>query len=116
MTVTITKNKLNFEEYLHYDDGTDNAYELVDGELILMNPPTGRHGLIIRFLSQIIEAESKRLNLDWIALQKIGIRTGVKRSRLPDLCVISRAQINQVLDISAVIDSPPLSSSSAMLR
>ncbi|WP_261226477.1 hypothetical protein [Ancylothrix sp. D3o] len=26
------KNLLTFEEYLTFDDGTDNRYELVDGE------------------------------------------------------------------------------------
>jgi len=31
--MTHTPVKLNFEQYLEYDDGTDNRYELFDGEL-----------------------------------------------------------------------------------
>jgi len=46
MTAIITNPLLSFEECLAYNDGTDNRYEFVDGELILMNPPTGRHGSI----------------------------------------------------------------------
>lgn len=33
--MTQTPVKLTFEEYLAYDDGTDNRYELVDGELVM---------------------------------------------------------------------------------
>ncbi len=31
---------LNFEDYLAYDDGTDNRYELTHGELIEVPPET----------------------------------------------------------------------------
>jgi len=63
MIQTTTKTKLTFEEYLTYNDGTDNRYELEEGELILMNPPTFDHGLIIHFLTNAFEAEINRLNL-----------------------------------------------------
>ncbi len=48
MTEITTNTQLTFEQYLTSDDATDNRYELEDGKLILMNPPTGRHALIIR--------------------------------------------------------------------
>jgi len=63
MIQTTTKTKLTFEEYLTYNDGTDNRYEWEEGELILMNPPTFDHGLIIHFLTNAFEAEINRLNL-----------------------------------------------------
>lgn len=34
----ITGKRLTLEEYLKYDDGTDNQYELVAGELVEMPP------------------------------------------------------------------------------
>jgi Uma2 family endonuclease len=34
----ITSKFSSFEEYLSYDDETDNRYELVDGELIALPP------------------------------------------------------------------------------
>ena len=104
MLQTTTKTKFTFEEYLIYDDGTDNRYELEDGELILMNPPTFDHALIIRFLSNALEAEINRVNLPWITLQGIGIRTSISRSRIPDLCVINKDQIIN-RDISAILES-----------
>lgn len=102
------KKKISFEDYRVYDDGTDNNYELEDGELLLMNLPTGRHALIIRFLYNLLEAEIKRLNYPWITLQNIGIRTSLKCSRIPDLTVINIEQIKDKLDGSAILESPPI--------
>ena len=42
---TVTQ-KLSFEDYLAYDDGTGTRYELVEGELSPMSLGTGRHGAI----------------------------------------------------------------------
>ena len=47
MTPTVApKTFATFEEYLAYDDGTDNCYELVDGELVLL-PPESRENIEI---------------------------------------------------------------------
>jgi Uma2 family endonuclease len=48
-STTVTK-KLTLEEYLAYDDGTDNRYELVDGELMEIPPETKRNNLIAIYL------------------------------------------------------------------
>ena len=69
MTRTPTKQKFSFQDYLFYDRDMDNHYELEDGDLLLMNPPTGRHALIIRSLYNILEAEIRRLGLPWVTLQ-----------------------------------------------
>ncbi len=104
MTQTTTKTKLNFEEYLDYDDGTDNRYELEDGELILMNPPTFRHAFIISFLTNAFASQIKQLNLPWITLSGIGVRTSISRARIPDICIVNREEIPN-LDVSAVMES-----------
>lgn len=106
--MTIAPTKLSFEEYLSYADGTDNRYELEDGELILMNPPIGLHALIIRFLSNALEAEIKRLNYPWATLQMLGVRTAPRRSRLPDLCVVPLDVVREYLNVSAVIEAGAL--------
>jgi Uma2 family endonuclease len=108
MTVSNLTKKLTFDEYLNYDDGTENSYEFVDGRLLLMNPPLGRHSLIIRLISKIFESEIERLKLDWLTLQHIGIRTAFNRARIPDLSVVTREQIQAYIDRSAVLDTPPL--------
>ncbi len=108
MIAIASKSSLSFEEYLKYNDGTDNRYELFDGELILMNPPTGLHALIIFGISEILMTEIRRQNLPWIALQMFGVRTAWRRSRLPDLCVTTLARANELREVSAVLDSGAL--------
>jgi Uma2 family endonuclease len=103
-----TATKLTFEQYLAYDDGTGDRYELEDGTLILMTPPIGRHALMIRFLSNTFEAEIRRLELPWASLQMIGVRTAPRRSRLPDLCVVPLEVMQECLDTSAIIESDAL--------
>ncbi|MEL0588710.1 MAG: Uma2 family endonuclease [Planktothrix rubescens PR222] len=73
MIQTTIKNQLTFEEYLTHDDGTDNRYELEDGELILMNPPTFRHAFIVSFLTDALTTQIKQLSLPWKILSGIGV-------------------------------------------
>jgi Uma2 family endonuclease len=75
VTIATTK-RVTLEEYLSYDDGTDNCYELVDGELVCMSLATGEHGDISEFLNDEFKAEIKRLGLDWVSRDmKIAIQS-----------------------------------------
>jgi Uma2 family endonuclease len=99
---------LTFEEYLVYDDGTDNHYELIDGLLVLMNPPTIEHFLITKFLEQRLDEEIERLALPWLTFRETGVRTGYSKSRLTDLCIVTREQAKELLGQSAVFQTAPL--------
>ena len=55
--VKTSTTKITFSEYLNYEDGTDNLYELANGELLLVNPPAKRHFNISRFLVKLFEQE-----------------------------------------------------------
>lgn len=100
--------KLTFEEYLTYDDGTGFHYELVDGRLELINPPTIEHFLIVAFLDTAFIAEIQRLGLPWLTFRETGTRTGRNKSRLTDLCVVMQEQARDLLKVSAVFESAPL--------
>jgi Uma2 family endonuclease len=108
MTATTVERLHSFEEYLQYDDGTDNRYELVKGKLEPMNPPTIRHLLIADFLQDVLKAEIARMNSPWLCFKEAGVRTGLRKSRLVDVCVVSRDQVMDALDRSAVFQTPPL--------
>ena len=58
-----TPIKLNFEEYLTYDDGTDNRYELVDGSLVMVPLPTADHGDTIDLLLDSFRTYIRRQKL-----------------------------------------------------
>ena len=107
MTVPIVAKRLSFEEYLNYEDGTDNRYELVLGKLELMNPPTVRHFLIAKLLEQIFDREIQNKSLNWLCFREAGIRTGWEKSRLPDLFIIDKNVAMELLDSSAVFQATP---------
>jgi Uma2 family endonuclease len=106
--VTTPVTNLTFEEYLTYDDGSGFHYELVDGRLELMNPPTIEHFLIVEFLATVFKAEITRLSLPWLTFRETGVRTGRNKSRLTDLCVVTQEQARDLLKASAVFEIPPL--------
>ncbi|MHC5595523.1 MAG: Uma2 family endonuclease [Nostoc sp.] len=106
--VSTPVTKLTFEEYLTYDDGSGFHYELVDGRLELMNPPTIEHFLITKFLEQMLDAEIHRLSLPWLTFRETGTRTGKNKSRLTDLSVVTQEQARELINASAVFESPPL--------
>ncbi|MBR8829185.1 MAG: Uma2 family endonuclease [Gomphosphaeria aponina SAG 52.96 = DSM 107014] len=106
--VQLTKRLYTFEEYLEYDDGTDKRYELVDGELVEIPQHTGRHARIARFLYDSFRDEIRRLSLPWVSCWDIGVRTAERKSRIPDLVIITEEQEQAILDVSAVIQTTPL--------
>lgn len=99
---------LSFEDYLKHANGTDNRYELIDGELVPVPPPTIRHLLIAKLIEQLFDSEIKRLQLPWVCLREAGIRTGARKSRLMDVCVATLEQTHRSLDRPAVFEVPPL--------
>lgn len=114
--MTLTTQKLSFEEYLAYDDGTDTRYELVNGELIPMSLGTGRHGAIIRFLLLQFEqnlATSKEPLIVLPGLIAVRSPRGGRwdTCRIPDITVLSQAQWEEMAEREAVInlnEPPPL--------
>lgn len=116
MTQASVKN-LTFEEYLTYDDNTDNRYELVNGELVMVPLPTADHSDVIDLLSDAFRAEILRLERPWIVKRDVGVYTrtnpvtGKDHSRTPDVCVMTKAQwLELKVDkkSSAVLRTPPL--------
>jgi Uma2 family endonuclease len=81
---------------------SDFHYELVDGKLELMNPPTIEHFLIVDSLDTAFKAEIKRCSSPWLCFRESGVRTGRNKSRLTDLCVVTVEQARELLNASAV--------------
>lgn len=112
--MTLATDKLTFNEYLAYSDGTDTRYELVDGELVPMGIGSGLYGAILKFLEKIFDAEIARLGLELVALQAaVGVRSPRRgrwdTSRIPDVSVIARGQWRELRQKEAIIElnEPP---------
>lgn len=114
--MTLTTQKLTFEEYLKYNDGTDTTYELVRGELVPMSLGTGKHGRIIKLLERVLETEITRSSRPLVSLALlVGVRSprggNLHTSRIPDVVVIPELQWQSLQNREAVIDlgePPPL--------
>jgi len=106
MTAIARENLYSFEEYLTYNDNTDNRYELVNGKLEFITPPTFLHILICDLIRDALKAEIDRLNLSLIATRESGIRTGMNKSRIADICVLTKEQVMSSLDRAGICDTP----------
>jgi len=85
--MTHTSVKLTFEQYLEYDDGTDNRYELCDGELIPMPPESKRNiWMSLWLMYELAQMVDRHLVFptNCCELQVIG----KTQNRFPDLVVI----------------------------
>jgi len=98
----------SFEAYLAYDDGTDNLYELFNGELIPVPPESGFNieiaNLLFALLLPIVG--HRRIRGHGLELE---VR-GEPRNRFPDLTVIREEHIAQLKNRNTIRLSmaPPL--------
>ncbi|NMF83545.1 Uma2 family endonuclease [Nodosilinea sp. P-1105] len=106
--MTTTTPLLSFEDYVAYDDGTAARYELVDGELVEMTPPTFRHFLIAKCLEQALDAAIQQLGQPWLCFRAAGVRTGIRKSRLTDVCVVTLEQARERQGNALIFSTPPL--------
>ena len=109
--MTIATQKMTLSEFLAYDDGTDNLYELENGELINMPAESDVNQRIASFLFAFflgLDVPSYRL--------RIGTEVAVSGSRvsvrIPDLLVLSEdlaAEMNGATRSIVLMDMhPPL--------
>jgi Uma2 family endonuclease len=94
---TTTSKKLTFEEFLQqYPDGY-GIYELVNGEIVQVEP-TRAHKNVARFLVFAFNDEIRRLKLGYIPDKDIVVRTvtasGQEQGRNPDVGVVSASLWN----------------------
>lgn len=104
--------KLTFADYLDYTDGTDFRNELEGGDIIVMPTASPLHAEIIRLLFLLMNQEILRLGRkDRVFATGVGIRTGIRTSREPDVCIIHAEDwdaLRKQNPKSAIVERPPL--------
>jgi Uma2 family endonuclease len=94
MTIQVKHQFQSFEEYLNYDDGTDNLYELFNGELIEVPPESGENVQIATFL--LLQFA---LLLGYRRVRGHGLELEVRGeppNRYPDLTIVREEHIQQL--------------------
>ena len=92
--VQIQQRFQSFEDYLAYDDGTDNLYELFNGELVRVPPESGFNVEIATFLLIQLAQRVGHRRVRGHGLE-LEVR-GEPRNRFPDLTVIREEHIAQL--------------------
>ncbi len=82
--------RITFEEYLLYEGEIDVRYELFEGQLEAMTPPTALHAAICDFLAATFQRQIAQNNFPLVTKTNIGVRTSINSSRIPDVIVCSR--------------------------
>lgn len=81
----------SFEEYLAYDDGTENLYELFNGELIEVPPESGFN---VEIATLLLLEFARRTGYRQVRGHGLELEVrGEPRNRYPDLTVIHEEQI-----------------------
>lgn len=94
-TMIQTKHRfLSFDEYLSYDDGTENLYELFNGELIEVPPESGEN---VQIANRLFLIFALLLGTDRVRGHGLELEVrGEPRNRYPDLTVIRAEHIEQL--------------------
>lgn len=85
--MTTTRQRMSFEEYLNYDDGTETRYTLVNGELVVMPQKSDLNNVIALYVLSIL--------LQFVPVQRMRRGTEIVVSgsrattRIPDLMIVS---------------------------
>ena len=101
MVIATQPVKLSFVDYLSYTPADEGRYELVEGTLVTMPPPTWLHLLIAKFLVNALDTEIAKLGRqqEWTMLYEPGQRTDESDSRLPDVVVVPFAAMEDVFSL-----------------
>ncbi|MEA5620074.1 Uma2 family endonuclease [Cronbergia sp. UHCC 0137] len=102
-------NYFSFEDYYAYDDGTENRYELVDGELVLMPPESILNSDVSR---RLLFALYKFILPHLLAYKEVSIEVSGRRAkvRIPDLLILGeecRAALETTKGGTITHDMPP---------
>jgi len=100
MTVTTAK-KMTFDEYLTYEDGTDRRYEFNDGKLVEVSPATAFHNSLMMFFA------NHSHHPYCVRVNSTEIFNG-KRTRRPDVLVMTLAQSNSLGNQPDILHEPCL--------
>ena len=83
----ITSQLFTLEDFYNYDDGLDNCYELVDGELIEMPTESPANCNVARRLfAQLL----KLIPIEWLSYKEIMLEVSGRRAkvRIPDMMIL----------------------------
>ncbi|MDZ7956144.1 Uma2 family endonuclease [Nostoc sp. DedQUE09] len=91
----VLRKLVTFDEFVaKYPNNTGQRYELYDGVIIEMPPPTGDHEEVIGFLATKITLEYSRLNLHYFIPKTVFVKPVEKESAYsPDVLILNQPNL-----------------------
>ncbi|MCC5610253.1 Uma2 family endonuclease [Nostoc sp. CHAB 5834] len=91
----VLRKLVTFDEFVaKYPDNTGKRYELYDGVIIEMPPPTGDHEEVIGFLATKITLEYSRLNLRYFIPKTVFVKPVENESVYsPDVLILNQPNL-----------------------
>lgn len=109
MLATEIKKGLSLAEFLEYDFQEEGRYELVNGEIVRIQP-TRQNDNIADFLAKQFDKEIDRLNLNYRVSGRILLRTFNKQrkeqGRFPDISIVDKINWDSNLNAQSVCFEP----------
>lgn len=107
MTAAIQLQTYTVEEFLELDLPEGQKYELINGIIVPMAEPSGKHENLRTELLVSLKLESRRANLGLLIHPQTVLILGKKDTRKPDLIAIDRESWNRQTQTQAVLIEPP---------
>lgn len=103
------KPRLTFEQFLDYDDGTENLYELIDGTILEMPEPSRLHQSIAGYLDSVFKGEILRSQQPWETVRNSAIKVpgrNLADGRRPDLAIVDLPKNEQEEMAKGILTTP----------
>ncbi|NMF86428.1 Uma2 family endonuclease [Nodosilinea sp. P-1105] len=96
----------SFDDYLAYDDGTDQIYELFNGELIAVPPESGFN---VQIANRLFMAFALLIGPDLVRGHGLELEVrGEPKNRFPDLTILRPEHISQLANRNTIrLTMPP---------
>ena len=107
MVAAIQLQTYTVEEFLELDLPEEQKYELINGIIVPMAEPSGKHENLRTELLVSLKLESRRANLGLLIHPQTVLILGKKDTRKPDLIAIDRESWNRQTQTQAVLRQPP---------
>lgn len=100
-----------FEEYLSFDDGSDNRYELIDGELVELPPESEPNDAIVNYLFLMLVQQGipfRRIRPGKCEIQVPVLQPKDAANRYPDLVILDEIHLSLTQRrLTIKLDMPP---------
>lgn len=93
-TISQQKHQLTFEEFLTLYESIHA--EWIDGEVILMSPPTNKHQLLVLFIGALMQHLAEANDAGTVLVAPFAMKINERRGREPDVLFILKENLDRL--------------------